>query len=184
MPKEALEAVRNGKPVREVSRKYNIPRATLQFRKSDKFVKPGFGPCPILSTEEEDILVKWIAESSKKGFPRRQEDIQASVKEFLDKVPRKNPFPDNCPLEGWYKAFLRRHPKLTIRTAEGVTSASANVAENDIRKWFSEIRTYLDSIGYLNILDDATRVFNGDETCFSLCPKSTKVLAPCGSRNV
>ncbi|KAI4466542.1 hypothetical protein MML48_2g00008462 [Holotrichia oblita] len=161
---EALEAVRNGKPLREVSRKYNIPRATLQFRKSDKFVKPGFGPRPILSTEEEDIL--------------------ASVKEFLDKVPRKNPFPDNCPQEGWYKAFLRRHPELTIRTAEGVTSASANVAENDIRKWFSEIRTYLDSKGYLNILDDATRVFNGDETCFSLCPKNTKVLAPRGSRNV
>ncbi|KAI4465086.1 reverse transcriptase [Holotrichia oblita] len=181
---EALEAVRNGKPLREVSRKYNIPRATLQFRKSDKFVKPGFGPRPILSTEEEGILVKWIAESSKKGFPRQQEDIQASVKEFLDTVPRKNPFPDNCPQEGWYKAFLRRHPELTITTAEGVTSASANVAENDIRKWFSEIRTYLDSKGYLNILDDATRVFNGDETCFSLCPKNTKVLAPRGSRNV
>ncbi|KAI4464281.1 succinate dehydrogenase iron-sulfur protein [Holotrichia oblita] len=181
---EALEAVRNGKPLRAVSRKYNIPRATLQFRKSDKFVKPSFGPRPILSTEEEGILVKWIAESSKKGFPRRQEDIQASVKEFLDTVPRKNPFPDNCSQEGWYKAFLRRHPELIIRTAEGVTSASANVAENDIRKWFSEIRTYLDSKGYLNILDDATRVFNGDETCFSLCPKNTKVLAPRGSRNV
>ncbi|KAI4466320.1 homeobox-like domain superfamily [Holotrichia oblita] len=131
---EALEAVRNGKPLREVSRKYNIPRATLQFRKSDKFVKAGFRPRPILSTEEEDILVKWIAESSKKGFPRRQEDIQASVKEFLDKVPKKNPFPNNCPQEGWYKAFLRRHPELTIHTAEGVTSASANVVENDIRK--------------------------------------------------
>ncbi|KAI4464140.1 hypothetical protein MML48_4g00016706 [Holotrichia oblita] len=130
------------------------------------------------------FCIQWIAESFRKGFPRRQEDIQASVKEFLDKVPRKNPFPDNCPQEGWYKAFLRRHPELTIRTAEGVTSASTNVAENDIRKWFSEIRTYLDSKGYLNILDDATRVFNGDETCFSLCPKNTKVLAPRGSRNV
>ncbi|KAI4466250.1 hypothetical protein MML48_3g00007178 [Holotrichia oblita] len=102
--------------------------------------------------------------------------MELSGKEKLQK--------DNCPQEGWYKAFLRRHPELTIRTAEGVTSASANVVENDIRKWFSEIRTYLDSKGYLNILDDATRVFNGDETCFSLCPKNTKVLAHRGSRNV
>lgn len=34
------------------------------------------------------------------------------------------------------------------------------------------------------ILKDPTRIYNGDETNFQLCPKNCKVLAPKGSRNI
>ncbi|KAI4466272.1 homeobox-like domain superfamily [Holotrichia oblita] len=181
---KALEEIKIGKPLRVVSRQYKIPRATLQFRKSQNYVKPTFGPNPILSSDEEKILVNWIFENHKRGVPRRKDDVQESVKEFLDQRPRENPFVNNCPGETWYRAFLRRNPEVTERTSEAVTAASANVSESNIKKWFAEIEDYLTSKGFREILDDPTRVMNADETCFHLCPKNNKVLAPRGARNV
>lgn len=69
-------------------------------------------------------------------------------------------------------------------TAEGVTAATSVVSEIDIRKWFSNIESYLRDKNYMDILSDPTRVFNGDETCFYLCPQNKKVLAPKGAKNV
>lgn len=181
---KALEAINAGLPVREAARRFNIPRATLQFRRSNKFVKTTLGPSPILTSDEEIILVNWITENHKRGFPRRKEDIQESVKEYLDKNPRDNPFVNNRPGEVWYKAFLRRNPHISERTGEAVTAASGNLSEQDIRKWFGGIQEYLQSKGWQSILENPDRVLNADETCFNLCPKNSKVLAPKGAKNV
>lgn len=181
---KALKAVANGVGIREAAKRYKVPRATLQFRRSHKFTKTSLGPCPYLTFEEENLLVEWLIESSKRGFPRRKYDLQLSVKSFLDKVPRDNPFKDNFPSDGWNKAFLKRHPDISIRTPEGVSSSSSKVSEKDIRKWFENIKTYLVSKGFDNILNDPSRIFNSDETGFNLCPKNSTVLAPRGSKNV
>lgn len=138
----------------------------------------------MLTEEEEDVLSKWIIACSKKGFPRRKDDIIQAVKTFLDEVPRNNPFQNNTPGKTWYYAFLRRKPELSLRTAEAVTTASSNVSANDIRKWFTQISAYLKEKGLIDILDDPRRIFNADETNFMFCPKNRKVLAPRGSKNV
>lgn len=182
---KALKAIEEGLSERKASLQFHVPRSTLQFRSSDKFNnKTTHGPDPILSSEEENLLKEWILASQRKGFPLRLEDLQESVKQFLDDNPRPNPFPENRPGKGWYKAFLRRHPDVSLRTPEAVTSASANISENDIRKWFQEVENYLNEKGYAEILKDPHRVFNGDETCFLLCPKNKRVLAAKGSKNV
>lgn len=182
---KALKAIDNGMSQRKAAAQFNVPRATLQFRVGEKFrQKTSHGPDPVLTADEENSLKKWILTSQRKGFPLRIDDIQYSVKNFLDKVPRKNPFSDNTPGRGWYKAFLRRHPDISLRTPEGITAASSNISESDIRQWFVQIELYLKEKGYYEILEDPTRVYNGDETCFFLSPKSKKVLAAKGSKNV
>lgn len=181
---KALKAIDDGMPIRKAATKFQIPRATLQFRRSDKFKKTGHGPAPVLTKDEETALVEWIFECHRKGFPRRKEDVLYSVKHFLDMKPRANPFTNNCPGNGWYKSFLNRHPQLASRTAEFVTKASSNISPNDLKKWFSEIEEYLKEKGYFHILQDPSRIFNGDETNFYLCPKNSKVLAPRGTSNV
>lgn len=180
----ALLEIKNGAAKKAVAKKYGIPRATLQFRLSNKFSKIERGPNPYLTKEEENSLVEWIIDSHRKGFPRRKFDIQLSVKAFLDADQRVTPFKDNIPGEWWYNAFLRRHPTICRRTAEAVTAASSNVSENDIRKWFSEIESYLKEKDTFSILEDPSRVYNGDETCFLFNPKLDKVIAPRGSKNV
>lgn len=63
-----------------------------------------------------------------------------------------------------------------------MSSASACVSEVDIRKWFIEIQGYLTS---KNIdLQDPSRIFNGDETGFQICPSTGKVFAGKGVKNV
>ena len=181
---KALKAIDNGMHIRKAAIKFQIPRATLQFRRSNKFKKTGHGPAPVLTKDEEATLVEWIFECHRKGFPRRKEDVLCSVKHFLDMTPRPNPFRNNCPGNGWYKSFLNRHPELATRTAEFVTKASSNISPNDLKKWFNEIEEYLKEKGYFHILEDPSRVFNGDETNFYLCPKNSKVLAPRGTSNV
>lgn len=181
---KAIEDVNDGMPKREACRKYKIPRATLQFRLSEKFTKSSHGPSPILTTNEEAILVKWIRECQRKGFPRRKEDIQISVKQFLDDSPRENPFKDNLPGDGWYKAFMKRHPELTTRKSEGVSAASSAISEQDIRKWFDGIHSYLSQKGYNEVLEHPERLFNADETNFQLCPQNKRVIAPKGTKNV
>jgi hypothetical protein len=46
------------------------------------------------------------------------------------------------------------------------------------------IEEYFKEKNYFEILQDPTRVFNGDETCFQLCPKEGKVIAPRGTKHV
>lgn len=79
---------------------------------------------------------------------------------------------------------MNRHPRLTIRSPEFVSAASARVSEADIRKWFVDVYSWFDAQGKIDILSDPSRVFNGDETSFYLHPKTRAVIAETGSRNV
>lgn len=180
----ALTEVKNGGKIREIARKYNIPKSTLHFKLKNPGHKATFGPSPYLTEEEETCLQNWIFELSRKGFPLKKEDLQFSVQKFLNDNPRPNPFKDNFPGEGWVRGFLNRHPKIAKRTSKGVTFASACVSEADIRKWFSEIRQYFAEKDLLDVLDDPKRVFIGDESGFQLCPNTGRVLAMKGAKDV
>ncbi|KAI4454310.1 hypothetical protein MML48_9g00011696 [Holotrichia oblita] len=181
---KALADIGNGLPKKQAAKKYGIPRPTLQYRVSSKFKKNRHGPNTYLTEDEETNLEQWIIESCRKGFPRNKSDIQTSVKSFLDASPRRTPFKDNTPGKNWYRAFSKRHSDLVSRTSEAVTKASSAVSESDIRKWFSQIENYLKEKSYFSILEYPDRIYNGDETCFMLCPKEDTVIAPRGTKNV
>lgn len=182
---KALNAIRDdGMPKNKAATTFGIPRSTLQFRLSEKFKKPGYGPETVLTANEEKELVHWVLECYRKGFPVRKQELQQSVKIFLDNEPRENPFINNLPGRKWYQAFLKRHPQLTERKPEGVALASAVVNEENIRNWFQQTIAYFEEHNLLEVLKDPTRMLNSDETAFNLCPKSKIVLAPVGCRNV
>ena len=52
-----------------------------------------------------------------------------------------------------------------------------------LEKWFSGMKMYLNSQDP-SLLLSADRIFNADETGFALAPKSRKVLAPTGCKNI
>lgn len=43
-------------------------------------------------------------------------------------------FNDDMPGDGWFQAFLRRHPELSARTSENVTLSNTTLGEQDIKK--------------------------------------------------
>jgi len=93
----AIQAVHDGMSKKKAGIKFGVARSTIQFRMKNPDRKFTCGSSPILTEAEESLLVKWIIESSKKGFPRRREDVQYSVKKYLDNNQRTTPFKDNLP---------------------------------------------------------------------------------------
>lgn len=78
---------------------------------------------------------------------------------------------------------MRRHPEVSVRKPELVLSAAATVTEENIRKWFKSVRELLVEDGCGDILEDAKRVFNGDEIGFCLDPETKAVLIPKKEKN-
>jgi len=95
---EAIKAVDNGISKKAAAKQFGVARFTLQFRIKHRDKETfSCGPSSVLSVEEEKSLVKWLLDCSKKGFPRRREDLQQSVKLFLDDQGRSSPFTNNLP---------------------------------------------------------------------------------------
>lgn len=88
--------------------------------------------------------------------------------------------------DGWYKAFLRRHPDVSERVSSSLGRQRAIVTPETIHKWFGDLQCYLMSEvpDWAALVNDPRRFFNCDESGFPLCPKSGKVLAPTGAKHV
>ncbi|KAJ8927279.1 hypothetical protein NQ314_020282 [Rhamnusium bicolor] len=74
--------------------------------------------------------------------------------------------------------------EISVREAEGISKARAVVTEESIRSWFKDLNEFLDKNHCKEIMKNPQRVFNGDESGFMLCPKTGKVLAPRGWKNL
>lgn len=170
--------------IRGAAKQFGVPRSSIQFKLRNPTSKFKSGPDPVLNEAEENELCNFILQLAKRGFPRKKDDIKTCVEDFLKVNPRPNPFRNGKPGDVWFKAFLNRHPNISIRTSEEVTNASACVSEQDIRKWFQEIKQYFDEESLLEVIGDPTRVCNADETGFNVCPKTGKILAQKGCKNV
>ena len=101
-----------------------------------------------------------------------------SIQSILISDNRPNPFTDNRPGKGWFKAFLRRHPNIAERYAEPICRGRAQLTENCIRGWFADAETFFAEKNCSFILNDPERQYNGDETGFQLDPRNGRVLAP------
>ncbi|CAH2001068.1 unnamed protein product [Acanthoscelides obtectus] len=86
---------------RSAELKYGVPKSTIEFKIKHPDHKNTCGPSPVLNEEEEVILVNWILETARKGFPKKANDLKSSVQNFDH--PRKNPFNNNRPGDGWVK---------------------------------------------------------------------------------
>lgn len=183
---DALGAIRGDQiSIREASRKYGVPRGTLQDRLHGRVPEnKNMGRDTTLTKEEEESLVQWLSELAKCGFSRKKDDLLNTVQKIMKDDKRPNPFTNDRPGRKWYDLFIKRHPILNERVPEGISKGRAVVTEEYIRKWFSDLKKYLTEINAIDLLEDPRRILNGDETSFSVCPKTGKVIAPKGWKNV
>ena len=68
------------------------------------------------------------------------------------------------------------------RSSEAVTAASSCVSEENIRQWFDEVQEYIRENNLEEFMNDPSRIFNGDETGFQICPSTGRVLAETGAK--
>ena len=79
---------------------------------------------------------------------------------------------------------MRRHSSLSVRTPERVSKARVGITESSIREWFKELQLNIKDNNWENIFEDASRIFNSDESNIQLCPKTGKVIGLRGWKNV
>ncbi|GFR90271.1 tigger transposable element-derived protein 6-like protein [Elysia marginata] len=119
----------------------------------------------------------------KRSLPRTVENLKAKVKEILDLRGASTKSGDGLPGKDWVLSFRKRHPELSLRTPQALGKERALVCYEDVERWFSDMKTYLDGEDP-DLLSSADRLFNADETGFSLNPANKRVLAPTGVKHV
>ncbi|CAH0723593.1 unnamed protein product, partial [Brenthis ino] len=184
---QAVQAIRTeNKSIREACHHYGVPRSTVQDRISGRYKEQPrkVGPEPILGIDGEQKIVDWITELAKCGIPVSKEVLLENVAKIIKNILRENKFPEGRPGQTWYQNVLRRHPKIRVREPESINKAREAVRESLIKKWFTDLECFLIERGVIDIMNDPDRILNADETGVSLCPKSGKVLAPKGYKNV
>lgn len=81
----AIIDIKNGSSILGTSKKYGIPRSTLNDKLKGKVpIEKKMGPPTILSSEEEDILVKWVVHCAESGFPVTKYQQLDSVQKLVE----------------------------------------------------------------------------------------------------
>ncbi|KAH9632257.1 hypothetical protein HF086_002892 [Spodoptera exigua] len=104
------------------------------------------GAEPALGVDGEKKVVEWLLNISKSGFPVKKQELLDTVQKIIRDGEFKNNFKDDRPGQKWFKKFLVRNKEITLKNAEGIDKARAQVTEQSIRLWFRELEEYLDSI--------------------------------------
>lgn len=113
-------------------------------------------------------------------MPVRKSYLLDTVLKIVTQDQWQTPFRNGRPSDGWYNAFMTRHPELSLRNAESISRQRGQLTEQCIRGWFKDTEEYFRSKNIENVLGDAERNYNADETGFLLNPKTGKVLGPTG----
>ena len=164
--------------IRRAAEVYGIPRSTLHDRVQGKYNgNTKSGAKPVLTEAEEKRLADWIILMSKIGYGRTRKELVLTVKRILDDDGRPNPFKNNKPGKDWLKGFFKRHPQLSIRTTLQLGKERAIISPEKVTKWFQDLDEFITTeVEDQNILKDPTRIYNADESGFSLCPKGSQVI--------
>ncbi|CAG5058953.1 unnamed protein product [Parnassius apollo] len=181
----AMEAVRKGDSYSAAAEKYGVPRMTLRNKVTGK--SPAvchMGPPTILSMNEEAILKEWLFAMAERHCPIGKEQLLDSVQLIIKSANRKNPFTNDRPGRKWFDLFLKRHPEISERVSQNLTTSRESVKEEHIVKWFADVEKYLEENNLPEVLKDPTRIFNTDESAFFLNPKPDRVLVKRGEKNI
>ncbi|KAJ8971955.1 hypothetical protein NQ314_000464 [Rhamnusium bicolor] len=146
---------------KKASEQFAIPYTTLNRWVRDKDNKLlAYGRPPALQNLEEKKLVQILLICAECGFPMKSYDLRYMVQQYLNKCGRREVrFHDNLPDLDWFKAFMLRHPHLTIKLAENTKRVRAAVTYEVVETYFADIKDSLKDVLPANIL-------NYDETNF------------------
>lgn len=164
--------------VRKAASVYGIPRSTIHDRVTNKYDgRSKCGAKSVLTETEEARLAAWAVTMSQIGYGRTRKELVCTVKKILDEDGRKNPFKNNTPGKDWLKSFFQRHPELSVRTTLQLGKERALISPAKVQKWYDDLQRFIDTeVKDTSILKDPSRIYNADESGFSLCPKGSQVI--------
>jgi len=187
---EALKKVSDNKlTIYAASKKYDIPESTISFRlkkkqKEDDLKKAGRGS--VLTESEESQLADWLIISSELGDPKSKDDLIHAAADIrnLRSASSSPQFKNGLPTKFWVNMFLKRNPRISIRTPESISRAAAMVPASRIERFFETFQRFLEKENLAHVLNRPDAFYNIDETNFELNPTLKRVLAKKGAKTV
>ena len=130
--------------------------------------------------EIENRIAKAVAEAARQGIGISRGQLLRRVGALCKqmKIPLKN----GKAGKDWFDGFRKRHPELTIRKPEKLTTTRARMVNPVILKnYFDDLNTLL---GSLSLADQPVKIWNCDETGKQFEHDPVKKIAQRGSRSV
>ena len=160
---------------------YGIPYATLGDKIRGR--RPICSiPRRLLSLDEEEKLASWV-NMCRRGFGQTRDDICQKACTIMRKRPGVKDVEVKKPSKQWVKDFMKNHPELSDRTPMALGKERALVNKHSSSLWFNDMKRHLDKVD-VSLLLNPDRLYNADESGFSLCPKGKKVIAFKGDKHV
>lgn len=185
--RHAVEVVRRGEMgVKRAAKLYSVPVSTLRDKvrsNSNEFI-PKLGRNPTLGREFEADLVKYLVKTEARGFGLTRADIRRLTFQFSERNGIAHTFNKQYGHAGvyWLKGFMKRHPNLSIRKAEGLSRARAmGMNRQQVSSYFDKLEETMTKEGFL---DKPTHIYNVDETGLQLVNKASDVVALKGRKSV
>lgn len=91
------------------------------------------------------------------GFPLTTMDLRLLIKTYLDDQGRESLFPDNMPGRDYVAGFMKRHPQLSVRTANLIKRSRGAVSLEQIDEFFDNFEKSAEGVLPCNM-------WNYDET--------------------
>lgn len=160
--------------IREASKKFKIPRATISYMMSNKHL--GNVGCPTTFTKrEEELFVIRIIQMCEWGFPLDKLDLRMFVADYLRQQKRTIPkFANNTPGDDWATGFMKRW-ELSHRLATNIRRKRAKIEKEELERYFANLEKTLEGVPKENI-------WNYDETNLRDDPGSKKVVMKRGTK--
>ena len=135
-----------------------------------------------LAPHQELELVECLKLLADWGSGFNKAEVKDLIQEFCVQPDMDTPFTNNHPGRDWLDGFIKRHPSVTPRKTEQLSSARARAQDPEVvRAWFELLDKELTQAGVKNFPE---QLFNVDESGFVTDPKSDVVLARKGAKRV
>lgn len=116
------------------------------------------------------------------GYGLTREGVMGLAYSIVERAKRPHPFQNGSAGRAWFEGFMRRNPKLTIRSPQSLSYCRALSGNKEtVADFFGKLGALY---GKLNLVSRQMQIFNCDETGVTIVFKPNKVVAELGKRHV
>ncbi|XP_069108119.1 uncharacterized protein [Argopecten irradians] len=168
--------------LRKAAQHFSIPKSTLSDRVNERYGSdPRLGRPPALPDAIEDKIVNTVKAAAKQGMGISRRQLLARTGDLCRKY-KVTPFKNVTPSNQWWEGIKKRHPELSIRRPEKLSSSRARMLNPTV------VEQYMTSLGdlitSLNLQEKPECIWNCDETGRSFEHTPVRVIAEKKSKNV
>jgi hypothetical protein len=179
----AIQCIKAGeRSIRNAYKYYSIPTSSIRDWMSGKTKTKRHGHDPYLTQVEESELKEWCFKMQDMAFSVTLAILKNSVREIVQRIPRKHPFKDDLLGHKWWQCFKSRHPDVVLRLGDSLEMKRCVGLNRISCSWFyTGLSTIVLSHGF-----EASHIWNMDETGVHATGRNgtLKVIAKKGSKNV